>query len=117
LKHQETPLPLDSWRQDCRVSGANLLLPFQVSVLGSTTPAVSATNLLFNIVAIPGGVYRFIRDGRIVQPLTWVVILANLEPATLMGVESKGMILAAEDGSGVHLLMPDAETVPGSKVR
>jgi methionyl-tRNA synthetase len=46
-----------------------------------------------------------------------VVVLANLEPATLMGVESKGMILAAEDGSGVHLLMPDAETVPGSKVR
>jgi len=85
-------------------------------VLGFTTPAVSATSLLFNIVAIPGGVYRFIRDGRMVQPLTWVV-LANLEPATLMGVESRAMILAAEDGSGVHLLMPDAETVPGSKVR
>jgi methionyl-tRNA synthetase len=46
-----------------------------------------------------------------------VVVLANLESATLMGVESKGMILAAEDGSGVHVLMPDAETVPGSKVR
>jgi methionyl-tRNA synthetase len=46
-----------------------------------------------------------------------VVVVANLEPATLMGVESKGMVLAAEDPSGVHLLMPDAQTVPGSQVR
>jgi methionyl-tRNA synthetase len=46
-----------------------------------------------------------------------VVLLANLEPAKLMGVESRGMILAAEDGSGVHLLTPDAPTAPGSKVR
>ena len=46
-----------------------------------------------------------------------VVVLANLEPVTLMGVESKGMLLAAEDKSGVHVLAPDAETAPGSKVR
>jgi methionyl-tRNA synthetase len=46
-----------------------------------------------------------------------VVLLANLEPATLMGVESRGMLLAAEDKSGVHILVPDAETAPGSKVR
>jgi methionyl-tRNA synthetase len=46
-----------------------------------------------------------------------VVVVANLEPAKLMGVESRGMVLAAEDGSGVHLLQPDAETEPGSTVR
>jgi methionyl-tRNA synthetase len=46
-----------------------------------------------------------------------VVFVANLEPITLMGVESRGMVLAAEDGSGVHLLMPDAVTVPGSRVK
>ena len=46
------------------VSGAFLLLPFQVSVLGFTSPAVSPTNLIFNIVAIPSGVYRYIREGR-----------------------------------------------------
>ncbi len=45
-----------------------------------------------------------------------VVVVANLEPATLMGVESNGMVLAAEDKSGVHLLAPDALTRPGSKV-
>jgi methionyl-tRNA synthetase len=46
-----------------------------------------------------------------------VVLLANLEPAKLMGVESQGMVLAAEDASGVHLLIPDATSLPGSKVK
>ena len=46
-----------------------------------------------------------------------VVFVANLEPAKLMGVESQGMVLAAGDGTGVHLLVPDAETVPGSRVK
>lgn len=67
------------------VSGANLLLPFQMSVLGFVSPAVSATNHLFNIVAIPSGVYRFIREGRMVWPLTWVVIAGTL-PGVLIGV-------------------------------
>jgi uncharacterized membrane protein YfcA len=43
------------------VSGAFLLLPFQVSYLGYTAPSVSATNQLFNVVAIPGS--RYIREG------------------------------------------------------
>lgn len=46
-----------------------------------------------------------------------VIIVANLQPVKLMGVESRGMVLAAEDGSGIHVLMPDGATVPGSKVR
>ena len=66
------------------VSGAFLILPFQVSVLGFTTPSVSATNQLFNIVAIPSGVYRYIREGRMVWPLTWVVIIGTL-PGVLIG--------------------------------
>ena len=39
------------------VSGAFLLLPFQMSFLGYTAPSVSATNQLFNIVAIPSGAH------------------------------------------------------------
>ena len=66
------------------VSGAFLLLPFQVSVLGFTSPAVSPTNLIFNIVAIPSGVYRYIREGRMAWPLTWVIILGTL-PGVLIG--------------------------------
>jgi uncharacterized protein len=60
------------------VSGAFLLLPFQMSVLGYTNPSVSATNQVFNIVAIPSGVYRYWREGRMVWPLTLVVIAGTL---------------------------------------
>lgn len=67
------------------VSGANLLLPFQMSILGFTTPAVSATNHFFNIVAIPSGVYRYIREGRMVWPLTWMII-AGTVPGVFIGV-------------------------------
>ena len=66
------------------VSGAFLLLPFQVSVLGFASPAVSATNQLFNVVAIPGGVYRYAREGRMVWPLAAVVVLGTL-PGVLLG--------------------------------
>jgi len=54
------------------VSGAFLLLPFQMSFLGYSNPSVSATNQLFNIVAIPSGVYRYYR-GRIYWTLLTVL--------------------------------------------
>lgn len=60
------------------VSGAFLLLPFQVSVLGFTSPAVSPTNLIYNVVAIPGALYRYIREGRMAWPLTVVVMIGTL---------------------------------------
>ncbi len=66
------------------LSGAFLLLPFQMSFLGYTAPSVSATNHLFNIVAIPSGVYRYIREGRMVWPLTWAVVVGTL-PGVLIG--------------------------------
>ncbi|MGD9877887.1 sulfite exporter TauE/SafE family protein [Desulfococcus sp.] len=66
------------------VSGAFLLLPFQMSFLGYTNPSVSATNQLFNIVAIPSGVYRYWREGRMVWPLTWIVIAGTL-PGVFIG--------------------------------
>src|SRR5262245_35097051 len=37
------------------VAGAVLLLPFQVSVLGTPSPSATPTNLLYNVVACPGG--------------------------------------------------------------
>jgi len=66
------------------VSGAFLILPFQMSFLGFTNPSVSSTNHLFNIVAIPSGVYRYIREGRMVWPLAWVVIIGTL-PGVFIG--------------------------------
>jgi hypothetical protein len=44
------------------ISGAVLLLPFQVSVLGTPSPPVNPTNLLYNVVATPGALYLYWRQ-------------------------------------------------------
>ena len=44
-------------------------------------------------------------------------IRAHYEPATLRGVESQGMVLAAADGERVVLLRPDDPVTPGATVR
>lgn len=66
------------------VSGACLLLPFQVSVLGFVSPAVSPTNLIYNIVATPGGIYRYVKEGRMAWPLAWTLIAGTL-PGVFLG--------------------------------
>lgn len=66
------------------ISGAFLLLPFQMSVLGYTNPSVSATNQFYNIVAIPSGVYRYIKEKRMVWPLTLAVTVGTL-PGVFIG--------------------------------
>ena len=46
-----------------------------------------------------------------------IVIVANLEPKNLMGIESQGMLLAASDENNVVLLEPDKEIPPGSTIK
>ena len=46
-----------------------------------------------------------------------VVLLNNLEPATIRGVTSAGMVLAAQGPEGLSLVMPDRAVPPGSTVR
>jgi methionyl-tRNA synthetase len=45
-----------------------------------------------------------------------VVIVANLEPARLMGIESQGMVLAASTAEGLSILTLDRDLPPGAKV-
>ncbi len=45
-----------------------------------------------------------------------IIIVANLEPRVLMGFESQGMLLAAND-AGPVLLMPEKEVPPGSTIQ
>jgi methionyl-tRNA synthetase len=46
-----------------------------------------------------------------------VVVVANLEPATLMGVASNGMVLAGSTDASLALLTLDRDLPPGAKVR
>ena len=46
-----------------------------------------------------------------------VVVVANLQPAKLMGVESQGMVLAASQNGDAVLLHPEHEVPPGTRVK
>jgi len=46
-----------------------------------------------------------------------IVVVANLKPATLRGITSYGMLLAASDDSGPSLLSPDRVLAAGAKVK
>jgi len=46
-----------------------------------------------------------------------IVVVVNLEPRTIFGLESRGMLLAADDDGGPVLLKPDKEVPPGTKIR
>jgi uncharacterized protein len=66
------------------VSGAVLLLPFQVSVLGTPSPAVTPTNLLYNVVATPGALYGYWRQRQTGGRLTRLLIVGTL-PGVIAG--------------------------------
>ena len=66
------------------VSGAVLLLPFQVSVLGTPSPSVTPTNLLYNVVACPGAIWRYWRQGQTGGHLTWLLLAGTL-PGVIAG--------------------------------
>jgi uncharacterized membrane protein YfcA len=66
------------------VSGAVLLLPIQLSVLHVPSPAVTPTNLLFNVAAVRGGLLRFWHERRLVNKLTWLLV-AGMLPGVIAG--------------------------------
>jgi uncharacterized membrane protein YfcA len=66
------------------VSGAVLLLPLQVSVLGVPSPAVTPTNLLYNVLSTPGALMRFARERRLRTPLTALLVAGTL-PGVILG--------------------------------
>ena len=47
---------------------------------------------------------------------TQIVIVFNLQPRALMGIESQGMLLAAGGQDGASLLRPERRVAPGSKI-
>jgi methionyl-tRNA synthetase len=45
-----------------------------------------------------------------------IVVVANLQPAKLRGIESRGMLLAAVNGDHLSLITPDGDVGPGTKI-
>lgn len=67
------------------VTGAFLLMPFQISVLGFVGPAASATNLLYNIFSSPGGMFKYWRNNQMLWQLV-LVLTAGTVPGMIIGI-------------------------------
>lgn len=66
------------------VSGAVFLLPVQLSLLHVPSPAVTPTNLLFNVIAGPGALTRYRQTGQLTGPLTRLLLAGTL-PGVILG--------------------------------
>jgi len=64
---------------------------------------------------VVAGIARYYKPEALVGKT--IILLANLQPTKLMGVESQGMILAADGADGVIVATFDKEAKVGSKVR
>ena len=63
---------------------------------------------------VASGIAKFYKPEELIGKS--VIVVSNLKPAVLCGVESNGMILAADDGDNIKVIFVDGVT-PGSRVR
>lgn len=85
-----------------RIEGSEKLLKLLIDIGGETRQLVAGVGKVYEPESLVG------RE---------IVVVANLEPRTMMGFESQGMLLAAHDENGNPvLLIPEKETPLGSKI-
>ena len=84
------------------VEGADKLFRIEVDIGGEVRQTVAGIRPWYDAASLVG---------------RKVVFLANLQPAKIRGVESLGMILAAEDGESISLLQPDRDIKNGARIR
>ncbi len=98
-------------------------LAFRVGVILEANDHPNADRLLVLKVDVGEGTPRQVVAGikTAYQPAELigkrVVVVANLKPATLRGVESQGMVLATQDSSGLSLVVSERPVQPGSIVK
>jgi uncharacterized membrane protein YfcA len=90
------------------VSGAVFLIPVQISVLETPSPAITPTNLLYNLVAIPGALLRYGREGRLRRRLTRILVVGTL-PGVVVGAVVRVELLS---GSTAFLFVVAAVLAP-----
>jgi uncharacterized protein len=81
------------------VSGAFLLLPVQMQVFHVPSPAVSATNLLYNVVSAPAGALTYFRRSRLDVPLA-IALCTGTAPGVVLGAVVRSTWLADPDRFG-----------------
>lgn len=90
-----------------RVEGSDKLLKLRVDI-GAAPEGLGERQIVAGI-------------GKVYAPETilgkQIVIVANLEPRSLMGLESQGMLLAASSENGPVVLVPERIVSPGAKAK
>jgi methionine--tRNA ligase beta chain len=85
-----------------RVEGSEKLLKLRVDILSETRQILA------------GIAKTYVPEDLVGQE---IVIIANLDPRMMMGMESQGMVLAAHGEHGEPVLLaPEREVPPGSKI-
>ena len=86
-----------------RIEGSDKLLKLEVEVGEETRPLVAGIGKAYDLETLVGKM---------------IIIVANLEPKSLLGHESRGMLLAAsEDGGAPMLLTIDGDIASGADIR
>ena len=85
-----------------RVENAERLLKLQVDLGGEQRQIVAGIAATYDPASLVG---------------RQVIVVANLAPARIRGVESQGMLLAADGGSGPIVATFEREVPPGTRVR
>lgn len=84
-----------------RIEGSDKLLKLAITAGGEPRTLIAGIGTAYEPEALIG------RE---------IAVVMNLEPRTIMGVESNGMLLAADD-NGPVLLGPDRSVPPGTVIR
>lgn len=74
------------------VSGAVFLLPIQLSVLQVPNPSVTPTNLLYNVIAAPGALFRYRRTGHATGALARRLLVGTV-PGVVVGAVVRVFLL------------------------
>ncbi|MFP3485974.1 MAG: sulfite exporter TauE/SafE family protein [Vulcanisaeta sp.] len=77
------------------ISGAYLLVPAQIYILGALSPVVSSTNLMYNVIATPLSIYRYLREGRVVKQLALALALGGMA-GSIVGSYIRVFLIGAE---------------------
>ncbi len=85
-----------------RIAGADKLLKLKIDIGNEQRQIVAGIALHYAPEALIG---------------KQIVVVANLKPAKIRGIESNGMLLAASSGDKLHLITVDGEAISGSSVR
>lgn len=89
------------------VEGADKLLKLIVDI-GEDPPAGGPRQIL-------AGLKQFVNAQDLVGKQ--IIVIANLKPRMMMGIESNGMLLAADTVDGPVFITPSRNVPPGSKIR